>query len=98
MHHGNRQTRRAAKARAKAGAKTSAATAAAGIEPIGLRLPVAFGIIGCGTTKGYEFIAAGRLKTYRVGLRGVRATMESTRALTAELIAEEEARRASKAA
>ena len=97
MHHGNRHARRAAKARARAGAKTSAATAAAGFEPIGVPLPVAFGMLGCGTTKGYEFIAAGRLKTYRVG-RAHRATMQSTRALGAELVAEEEARRASKAA
>ena len=97
MHYANRRARRTAKARAKAGTKTSAAIAAAGFEPIGVPLLVAFGMLGCGTTKGYEFIAAGRLKTYRVG-RAHRATVQSTRALGAELVAEEEARRASKAA
>jgi excisionase family DNA binding protein len=92
MRHGNRQGRHG-KARAKIGAKTAAAASAVGMEPLGVAPNIAFGLIGVGVTKGYELIATGELRSYRIG-RARRITMDSIRALIAEKLAQAEAPKA----
>lgn len=50
----------------------------------------AFRAIGIGTTKGYELINSGDLKTFKVG-RGTRVTTESIRAYVARQLQQSEA-------
>jgi hypothetical protein len=59
---------------------------AAELEPIGVAPMVAFGLVGCGVTKGYELIALRELEAYKIG-RATRVTMASIRAYVARRLA-----------
>lgn len=57
------------------------------IEPLGVSPKTAWHLIGCGQTKGYEYLASGELESYLVG-RARRITMPSIKKLVARLVAE----------
>lgn len=55
------------------------------MDPIIVRPRDGFDAIGVGTTKGYELIASGDLKTIKIG-RATRITVESIQAFVAKLV------------
>ncbi len=57
------------------------------IAVLGVPPKVAFKMIGCGHTKGYQFIGDGDLETYKVG-RATRITVRSIHGLVGRLLAE----------
>lgn len=60
------------------------------MEPLALPPKDAFAILGIGVTKGYELIASGDLKTFKVG-RATRVTTESIRAFVDRQLEQREA-------
>lgn len=63
------------------------------IEPIGVAPKVAWQMIGCGPTRGYEYLNAGELESYMVG-RARRITTASIKSLVNRLIAQANQREA----
>ena len=88
MQNGNRGGHRS---------RTTAVAAAAGIDPVAVPRLVGFGMLGVGETAGHALMKAGLLRYFKIG-RATNITTESIRSEVARRLAEEEARRASKAA
>jgi len=88
MRHGNTQGRRLAAPKAR-GTKVPVDA-----EPLGVPPKVAFGIIGCGITYGYQLLKSGELESYYLG-RARRVTMDSIHRCVERRLAEAE--RAAKA-
>jgi hypothetical protein len=57
------------------------------VTPIGVSPKTAFQMLGCGVTKGYEFIGNHDLETYKIG-RATRITLRSIHQLVDRLVAE----------
>ena len=59
---------------------------AADIEPLVVKPKVAWRMLGCGNTRGYELIAAGELESYKDG-RSRKITIESIKRYVARQLA-----------
>jgi excisionase family DNA binding protein len=56
------------------------------LEPLVVRPKVAWKMLGCGNTRGYELLAAGELESYKDG-RSRKITVASIKALVARRLA-----------
>ena len=83
MRHGNTQGRRLAAPKAR---ETKVRV---DVEPLGVPPKVAFGIIGCGVTYGYQLLNSGELESYYLG-RARRVTMNSIHRCVERRLAEAE--------
>jgi hypothetical protein len=81
MRHGNSQGRRANGSRAR-----NRTVINGDVEPLGVPPKVAFRMIGCGVTKGYQYIGNHDLEIYKLG-RATRITLRSVHQLVERLVA-----------
>ena len=56
------------------------------VEPLVVKPKAAWGMLGCGNTRGYELLAAGELESYKEG-RSRKITVASIKAFVARQLA-----------